>query len=50
MKELRLMMYNWNAPSRHEGRSWADKHIEELEKRYVEEEFWEYMKNKLSHK
>lgn len=39
------MMYDRQSPPGYEGRVWADKKIEELEKKYPEEaEFWEYMK------
>ena len=45
LKELGLMMYDRSAPEGPEGKDWAARRIQDLQKKYPEEEeFWEYMK------
>ena len=46
LKELGAIMYDRSAPEGPEGKDWAKERIEELRKKYPqEEEFWEYMEN-----
>ena len=45
MKELGEIMYDRSSPPGAEGKDWAKKKLEELEKKYPKEnEFWAYMK------